>query len=176
MGSNPGYFLKSFLLYLLILNPLVFSSCSTTNSEFWNYQIQIVVSKIKIWIEKSRQIAHGNFLELHHQKLASIRRKEALLRRKKTLLKQLIKKLRLLIQQSERDRKEDGISGSGSGSGPDQMTSPNKMVVSQIIPQEKDKSLFYQKEYATSNADHVKPWWERIMSNKHWFKISNYNA
>ena len=82
-------------------------------------------------------------------------------------MKQLIKKLRLLIQQSERDRKEDGISGSGSGSGPDQMTSPNKMVVSQIIPQEKDKSLFYQKEYATPNADHVKPWWERIMSNKH---------
>lgn len=105
--------------------------------------------------------------KLHHQKLASIRRKEALLRRKKTLLKQLIKKLRLLIQQSERDRKEDGTSGSGSGSGPDQMTSPNKMVVSQIIPQEKDKSLFYQKEYATPNAAHVKPWWERIMSNKH---------
>ena len=47
------------------------------------------------------------------------------------------------------------------------MTSPNKMVVSQIIPQEKDKSLFYQKEYATPNAAHVKPWWERIMSNKH---------
>ena len=109
----------------------------------------------------------ANFLELHHQKLASIRRKEALLRRKKTLLKQLIKKLRLLIQQSERDRKEDGTSASGNGSGPDQMTSPNKMVVSQIIPQEKDKSLFYKKEYATHNSAHVKPWWERIMSNKH---------
>lgn len=164
---------KSFT-YLLILNPLFFSSCSTTNSEFWNCQIQnsVVVSKIKIWIEKSRQIGHGYFSELHHQKLASIRRKEALLRRKKTLLKQLIKKLRLLIQQSERDRKEDGTSGSGSGSGPDQMTSPNKMIASQIIPQEKDKSLFYQKEYATPNADHVKPWWERIMSNKHWFKIA----
>ena len=73
----------------------------------------------------------------------------------------------LPVQQSEQDRKEDGTSGSGSGSGPDQMTSPNKMVVSQIIPQEKDKSLFYQKEYATPNAAHVKPWWERIMSNKH---------
>ena len=90
---------KSFT-YLLIFKSIVFSSCSTTHYEFWNYQIQnsVAVSKIKIWIEKSRQIGHGDFLELHHQKLASIRRKEALLRRKKTLLKQLIKKLRLLIQ------------------------------------------------------------------------------
>ena len=73
----------------------------------------------------------------------------------------------LPVQQSERDRKKDGTSGSGNGSGPDQMTSPNKMVVSQIIPQEKDKSLFYQEEYASPNSAHVKPWWERIMSNKH---------
>ena len=89
------------------------------------------------------------FAELHHQKMASIRRKEALLRRKKTLLKQLIKKLRLLIQQSSE------LSEAESGS--DQMTSPQRPISSQILPPELN-----QEEYAQ-----VMPWWERIMSNKH---------
>ena len=76
------------------------------------------------------------------------------MRRKKTLLKQLIKKLRLLIQQSS--ELEEAASG-GNGYGPDQMTSPQRPVASQILPPELN-----QEEYSK-----VRPWWERIMSNKH---------
>ncbi len=82
------------------------------------------------------------------QKLASIRRKEALLKRKKLLLKQLIKKLRHLIEESSRL----------NGETQDQMTSPQRPMMSQILPPD-----ISQKDFQQS----VKPWWERIMSNKH---------
>ena len=83
--------------------------------------------------------------ELHHQKKVSIRRKEALLKRKKLLLKQLIKKLRLLIHQSSEDAASD------------QMTSPQRPVKSQILPP----------EFSSSDFNSVRPWWDRILSNKH---------
>lgn len=87
--------------------------------------------------------SEDNTAELHHQKMASIRRKEALLRRKKLLLKQLIKKLRLLIQESSVTA--------------DQETSPQRPMVSQILPPEMSPQDYSQ----------VRPWWDRIMSNKH---------
>lgn len=97
--------------------------------------------------EPASVVSNNAAAQLHHQKMASIRRKEALLRRKKLLLKQLIKKLRLLIEESSQ----------AVGDTPDQMASPQRPMVSQILPPELNHSDYSQ----------VRPWWDRIMSNKH---------
>ena len=83
----------------------------------------------------------------YEEMAASIRRKEILLQRKKLLLKQLIKKLRLLIRESSE------LIGETS----DQMASPQRPISSQILPPQVSDS-----EYKS-----VRPWWDRILSNKH---------
>ena len=91
------------------------------------------------------------------QRIASIRRKEALLRKKKELLKHLIKKLRDLIIQSNQLTEVE-----------DQMTSPQRLVP-QIQPSTHlENSNFPPKlQYGNEDGPKVRPWWERIMSNRH---------
>lgn len=86
------------------------------------------------------------------QKLASIRRKEALLRKKKQLLREVIKKLRELISQSQIFEEND------------QMASPQR-TVSQFLPPPSSSNL----DQFNDNDDgaKVRPWWDRIMSNRH---------
>ena len=92
------------------------------------------------------------------QRIASIRRKEALLRKKKELLKHLIKKLRDLIIQSNQLTEVQ-----------DQMTSPQRLVP-QIQPSstQLENSNFPPKlQYGNEDGPKVRPWWDRIMSNRH---------
>ena len=113
----------------------------------------------------------ADYLYENVQYTSSIKKKEALLRKKKRLLEQLLHKLRQLIIQSQRLEAED------------QMASPQRTAVSQIQP---PREYSYADEsgsgdsYSSSGKNaaswsdeqergqqKVRPWWERIVSNRH---------
>ena len=113
-----------------------------------------------------------SFDTMNAQRLASIKRKEALLRKKKELLRELIKKLRELIIQSNQLTGNTDSNGDGVV---DQATSPQRLVpqikpvASSKLPRETGAYLDSMNPYYEDENDgpKVKPWWERIMSNRH---------